>query len=84
MNYNQARIFVSKHPLLPDPQIKGHPHNLSYEKVKLQRYQAPKKIPNGKTLSKCKNQKLKHIKRMDNICHIPDLVHAFYCVENAD
>ena len=26
------------------------------------------------------NQKLKHIKRMENNCHIPGLVHAFPCV----
>ena len=45
------------------------------------------KVKNGKSVPIIKwlNQKLKHIKhfkRMDNNCHIPDLVHAFSIVEN--
>ena len=28
------------------------------------------------------NKKIKHIKRMDNNCHIPDLVQAFSNIEN--
>ena len=35
------------------------------------------KIQNGKSLIKSQNQMLKHIKRMDNDCHIPDLGQAF-------
>ena len=33
-------------------------------------------------LIKCQNQKLKHIKQVDNNCHIPDLEHTFSYVEN--
>ena len=40
------------------------------------------KIENGKSLIKWQNQKHKHIKRIDNNCHIPDLVHAFSYVQN--
>ena len=36
---------------------------------------------NEKSLSKWKNQKLKHNSRMDNNCHIPDLVQAFSSYE---
>ena len=43
----------------------------------------PKKTQNGKSHMKCKNQKLKHIKRMDNNCVIPYLVQAFPYVDNA-
>ena len=41
------------------------------------------KIPNFEENLKrnFRNQKFKHIKRMDNNCHIPDLVHAFSYVE---
>ena len=35
------------------------------------------KIPNGKFQIKWQNKKLKHIKRMDNNCHIPDLAQTF-------
>ena len=34
------------------------------------------------TLTKLQNQKLKHIKRMDNKCHLPSLVQAYSYVEN--
>ena len=37
-----------------------------------------RKVPNQLE----KHQKFKHIKRMDNNCHIPDLVQAFSNVEN--
>ena len=39
------------------------------------------KIKKGKSLIKWQNQKLK---RMDNNCHIPDLVHAFSHVINGE
>ena len=37
---------------------------------------------NGKSINKWHNQKLKYIKRMDDNCHIPDLVQEFSYVEN--
>ena len=42
------------------------------------------KILNSEENSKrgVSNQKLKHIKQMDNICHIPLLVQAFSNIEN--
>ena len=40
------------------------------------------KSKNGKSLNNGQNPKLKDIKRMENNCHIPDLVHAFPYVEN--
>jgi hypothetical protein len=40
------------------------------------------KIQDGKSLIKWQNQMTKHIKRMDNDCHIPDLVQAFSNEEN--
>ena len=40
--------------------------------------QAPMKVQNGKSLIKCQNQKIKHIKRMDNNYPIPDLEPDFY------
>ena len=39
-------------------------------------FSTQRKIQNGKSLIKCQNQKLKHIKRMNNNCHIPDLIQA--------
>ena len=36
-----------------------------------------------KSLIKWQNQKLRHIKQMDDNCHIPDLVQAFSYEENA-
>ena len=36
------------------------------------------KIQNAKSLMKWQNQMIKHIKRMDNNCHITDLVQAFF------
>ena len=36
-----------------------------------------RKVPNQMA-----NQKLKHIKRLDNNCYIPDLIQAFSNVEN--
>ena len=41
----------------------------------------PRKIQKGKSLIKWQNQKLKHIKRMDNNCHTPVLLQAFSYVE---
>ena len=38
------------------------------------------KIQNGKSI--IKNQMIKHIKGMDNNCHISDLVYALSNVEN--
>ena len=35
-----------------------------------------------KSLFKCQSQKIKHIKRMDNNGHIPDLIQAFSYAEN--
>ena len=40
------------------------------------------KIQKGKSQIKWQNQKFKHIKRMNNNCHIPDLVQAVSYVEN--
>ena len=40
------------------------------------------KIQKGNSLVKWQNQKLKHIKRMDNKCHIPDMVQALSHVDN--
>ena len=40
------------------------------------------KIQNGKCVIKWQNQKLRHIQRMDNNCHIPDLVKEFSYVAN--
>ena len=40
------------------------------------------KIEIGKSIVKRQNQKLKHINRLENNCHIPDLVHAFPYVDN--
>ena len=53
-----------------------------FQKVKLQKYWTPRKIQNGKSLIKWQNQKHKHIKRMDNNCHIPHLVQAYSYVKN--
>ena len=39
-------------------------------------------MQNGKSLIKWQNQKLKHIKQMNNNCHNPFLIHAFSDVEN--
>ena len=36
------------------------------------------KVQNGKSLIKWQNQKLKHIKRMDNNCYIPALLQTFW------
>ena len=54
---------------------------LHEENVKSQNYEFGGKF---KTLIKWHNQKLKHIKRIDNNCHIPDLVHAYSYVENGE
>ena len=42
----------------------------------------PRKFQNGKSLIKWQNQKIIHIKRMNNNCQIPNLVQAFSDVEN--
>ena len=42
----------------------------------------PRKIQNGKYLIKWQNQTIKHIKRIENNCHIPDLVQAYSYEEN--
>ena len=42
------------------------------------------KIHNGKSLIKWQNQNHKQIERMDNNCHIADLVQAFSYVENVE
>ena len=42
----------------------------------------PNKIKNGKSLIEWQTQMLKHIKRMEYNCHIPDLEQAFSNVEN--
>ena len=47
------------------------------EKSKITKILNPRKIQNGKFLIKWQNQKPKHIKQMNNNCHIPDLVQAF-------
>ena len=39
-------------------------------------------MQNRKSRMKWQNQMIKHIKRMDNNYHIPDLVQAFLNVEN--
>ena len=49
--------------------------------VKSQKQWPPSKIQNAKSLIKWQNQKLKHIKGMDNYCHAPDLVQAFSSVK---
>ena len=46
-------------------------------KVKSQKYWFLRKIQSGKSQIKWQNQKLKHMKQMDNNCHIPDFVQAF-------
>ena len=51
-------------------------------KVTSQKYWAPNKDQNGKSLIKWQNQNLKHVKRIDNNCHIPDLVQTFSYAEN--
>ena len=45
-------------------------------------YRTARKIQRGKPLIKWQNQKFKHIKLMDNNCHIRDLVQAFSNSEN--
>ena len=55
---------------------------MSINKVKSQKYWILGKLKKGKFLIKCQNQKLKHIKRMDNNCHIPELIQTFPYVEN--
>ena len=52
------------------------------KKVKSQKYWTPRKFQKGKLLIKRHYQKLKHIKRMDNNCHNPDLVEAISFIEN--
>ena len=52
------------------------PNSLAVKQLK--KYRTPRKIQNGKCLMKWQNQKLKHIKRMDNNCHFPDLVQALF------
>ena len=47
------------------------------QKVNSQKYRTSRKIQKLKSLIKWKIQKLKHIKQMDNNCHIPDLLQAF-------
>ena len=53
-----------------------------FQKEKSQKYWTPRNIQNGKFLIKRQNQMIKQIKRMDNNCHIPDLVQAFSNKEN--
>ena len=47
------------------------------KKSKMIKILNPMKIQKGKSLIKWQNQTTKHIKRMDNNCHIPDLIQAF-------
>ena len=58
------------------------PGNRHLQKVKSQKYWFPMKFQNRKSLIKWQNHRIKHIKRMDNNCHIPDLVQAFSNLEN--
>ena len=53
------------------------------EELEEKRYskQNIRKIHNGKSVIKWKKQKLKHIKGMNNNCHIPNLVQVFSYVE---
>ena len=46
------------------------------------KYQTLMNIKNGKFVIRWLNQKLKHIKRRNNNCHIPGLIRAFSYVEN--
>ena len=51
-------------------------------KVKSQKYRTSTKIQKGKSLIKWQNQKLKHIKRIDNssyihICFVDSLLYSF-------
>ena len=57
--------------------------HLRLKKVKWQIYWTElEENSKRKSLIKWQNQKLRHIKRMNNNCHIPELVQAFSCVEN--
>ena len=49
------------------------PHIWTKSKI-IKKNWTPRKIQNGKSLIKCQNQMIKHIKQMDNNCDIPDLV----------
>lgn len=49
----------------------------SIKKVKIQKYRTPRKTQNEKSFIKWENLKLKHIKRMEDNCHISDLVLNF-------
>ena len=51
-------------------------------KIKITKSPNPEENPNEKSQTKRQNQKIKHIKRMDNNRHTPDLEHAFSHVEN--
>ena len=51
---------------------------------KLYHKNTARKNQNGKSLIKRQSQKPKHFKRMDNICHISDLVQAFSYIENGE
>ena len=58
-----------------------------YQKTRHQKkkiYKKSQKIMSSEENSKLKvhNQMAKHIKRLNNNCHIPDLVQAFTNVEN--
>ena len=62
-------------------------HNVTCEgvwKVKSQKNWTPRKIQNGKFLLKWQNQKLKHIKWMDNNCHVPDWYMHFLMLKIVD
>ena len=48
-----------------------------FKKIKYQKYRTARKILNWNSLSKWQNQKLKHIKRFNKNCIVPDLVQAF-------
>ena len=52
-------------------------------KAKYQKYRTQGKFKIGKSLIKWQKLKPKHIIRIENSCHIPDLVQVFPYVENS-
>ena len=59
-----------------------HFHWLIFSSININKKQNPRKVQSRKSLIKWQNQKLKHTKRMDNNCHIPDLKQAFVYIGN--
>ena len=51
--------------------------------IKSQKYGTPRKIQKGKVSNQMAKSKAQIIKRMDNNCHIPDLVQVFSHEENS-